>query len=218
MTELTPPPEPSPFLLSVRTALIMAVFSVVFTTLMAGTYLLTRPAIVKSEETEKLRLVNEILPPDSYDNALLQDELKLDNVPELGLRQGGLVWRARKAGKPVALVLPATAPDGYGGDINLIIAMDPQGTVLGVRAVSHKETPGLGDYIDPKKDRNKATPWINQFVGKSFAATPLERWKVRKDAGEFAYMTGATISARAVTHAVARAVVYGKAHTTELFK
>jgi electron transport complex protein RnfG len=75
-----------------------------------------------------------------------------------------------------------------------------------VRVAQHKETPGLGDYIEPRKDKNKARPWITQFNDMSFARLPREAWRVKKDGGRFDQVTGATITARAVTNAVARAM------------
>ncbi|MFA9440655.1 electron transport complex subunit RsxG [Uliginosibacterium sp. sgz301328] len=209
--------SPGALTLSTRTALIMAVFAMVFTALMAGAYLVTRPVISRSTEQEKLRLINEVLPPSSYDNDLLADVLALPPTSALGLDKGGHVWRARKQGRPVALVLEAAAPDGYGGRIALIVAVLADGTVSGVRVTAHHETPGLGDYIDPKKDKNKSSPWIEQFAGISSTQLPLERWTVKKDGGDFTYRTGATISARAVTQAVGRAVKYANDNRERLF-
>ncbi|MGC3964295.1 MAG: electron transport complex subunit RsxG [Rhodocyclaceae bacterium] len=209
--------QPGALTLSTRTALIMAVFAIAFTALMAGAYLITRPVIARSTEQEKLRLINEVLPPSSYDNALLTDATMLPPTPELGLDNGGHVWRARRGNTPVALVLEAAAPDGYGGRIALIVAVLADGTVSGVRVTAHRETPGLGDYIDPKKDKNKTNPWIGQFAGASPARLPMDRWTVKKDGGDFAYMTGATISARAVTRAVARVVKYANDNRERLF-
>lgn len=206
-------PEPTPFGLSLRTALTMLTFTLVFTALMAGTYEATESRIAASAEEAKLQLINEVLPPASYDNALLRDELKLDAAPELGLPKGASVWRARKGGEPVALVLEAVAPDGYAGKIRLVMAVMRDGSLGGVRVVEHKETPGLGDYIDPKKDKNKAAPWIEQF--KALAG---EAWKVKKDGGEIAYRTGATISARAVTNAVARAAAFARSEQARLYQ
>lgn len=209
--------EPTALKLSVSTALIMAVFTLVFTTLMAATYLSTRETIAKNSEAQKLLLINEVLDPASYDNALLKDTLGLGPTPELGLDSGGHVWRARKAGQPVGLVIEAIAPNGYAGKVWLIVSILADGSVGGVRVTEHHETPGLGDYIDPQKDKNKATPWISQFVGKSPASLPLDQWKLRKDGGKFTYRTGATISARAVTEAVARTVRYAQEHRNQLF-
>jgi hypothetical protein len=82
---------------------------------------------------------------------------------------------------------------------------------------SHKETPGLGDYIDPKKDRNKARPWITQFNGLGFDGVPREKWRVKKDGGHFDQMSGATISARAVTNASGRALAWATENRDKLF-
>ncbi|MFT4174708.1 MAG: electron transport complex subunit RsxG [Rhodocyclaceae bacterium] len=207
----------SPAAVSLRTAAVMAAFALAFTALMAGAYLLTRPRIEHSAEQEKLRLIDEVLPRSAYDNALLDDVLVLAATPELGLPAGGHVWRARKAGAPVALVLEAATPEGYSGRIGLVVAVLADGSVGGVRVTAHRETPGLGDYIDPAKDKNKARPWIGQFAGQSLDRLSLPRWQVRKDGGDFDYMTGATVSARAVTRAVARTVDYARAHRDQLF-
>ncbi|MET7015601.1 electron transport complex subunit RsxG [Uliginosibacterium flavum] len=196
----------------------MLAFTLVFTGLMAGTYEATREPIARSAAAEQLRLINEVLPPASYDNTLLNDVRTLGATPELGLPKGGRIWRARKNGQPVALVFEAIAPDGYAGAIKLVIAVGADGRVGGVRVTDHHETPGLGDYIDPKKDKNKASPWVEQFVGKTLATLPLERWKVKKDGGEFNYRTGATISPRAVTNAVARAVQYASTQRDALYQ
>ncbi|WP_374266430.1 electron transport complex subunit RsxG [Zoogloea sp.] len=209
--------EPTLAGLSSRTAAIMTVFTLAFTAVMAATYELTHEAIEQSANDEKMKLITEVLPPDTYDNPLLDDFAALGPTRELGLERGGKIYRARKAGAPSALLVEATAPDGYSGNIDLIVAIRADGDVLGVRVVSHRETPGLGDYIDARKDKNKASPWIGQFAGLNPAQLPLDRWKVRKDGGEISAHTGATISARAVTNAVARAARFVGAHHDRLF-
>lgn len=191
---------------AIRTAGIMLVFTIAFTAMMSLTYRATAPAIAASQEAEKMRLIDEILPRASYDNDLLADFVKLGPVPELGLAKGGTVWRARRDGAPAAVVVEAVAPDGYAGRIQLAIAVTADGRVSGVRVTAHGETPGLGDYIDPKKDRNRDQPWISQFAGKGIDDVPLARWKVGRDGGDFDYRIGATISARAVTDATRRAL------------
>lgn len=205
---------------SLRTAAILTTFTVVFTTLMAVTYQATKPAIDASAEAEKMKLVGEVLPDTLYDNALLADYVDVAPRAELGLvAQDGPVrlFRARKAGAPAALVFESVAPDGYGGRIRLILAVGADNRVIGVRVVSHKETPGLGDYIDPKKDRNKASPWIRQFDATGFDRVAAAEWKVKKDGGRFDARAGATISARAVANAVGRALQFAADHRDKLY-
>ncbi len=212
--------EPTAARVSLRTAAILTTFTVVFTTLMAATYQATKPAIDASAEAEKMKLVGEVLPDTLYDNALLTDWVDVAPRAELGLvAQDDPVrlFRARKAGAPAALVFEAVAPDGYGGRIRLILAVGADNRVIGVRVVSHKETPGLGDYIDPKKDKNKARPWITQFNNLGFDTVSHERWRVKKDGGRFEQRAGATISARAVTNASRRALAWAVQNRDKLF-
>lgn len=207
--------EPTALGLSARTGGVMVAFTIVFTALMAFTYGATKDQIDASAAEEKMKLISEVLPPASYDNLLLDDYAALGPTRELGLDNGGRVYRARQAGQPAALILETTAPDGYSGRIDLIVAVRADGSVSGVRAVTQRETPGLGDYIDPKKDKDKKTPWITQFTG--LEAARLPQCKVKKDGGDIAYHTGATISARAVTNAVARAARYAADNQNRLF-
>lgn len=202
---------------SIRTASIMVIFTVLFTALMTVTYRTTRPAIEASQLAERMRLINDVLPADRYNNALLEDYVEIGTTPELGLDRGGRIYRARFDGEPVALVLEVVATDGYAGRIQLAVAVGADGRVSGVRATSHAETPGLGDYIDPRKDKERARPWIMQFTGSSYVDLGPERWRLTRDGGVFAYRIGATISARAVTNASGRAAGYALTHREALF-
>jgi electron transport complex protein RnfG len=203
--------------ISTRTATILLIFTVIFTALMAGAYQATTERVAASELAEKLRLIGEVLPPAAYDNDLLRDVIQLPPQPALGLTNNSQLWRARKNGNPVALVLETAAPDGYSGRIGLILAVGVDGRLIAQRVTTHKETPGLGDYIDPKKDRNKTRPWITQFNQKGFDTVPPDRWRVKKDGGPFDQMAGATISARAVTHASGRALKWAAENRDTLF-
>ncbi len=207
--------EPTALGLSVRTGSVMVAFTAVFTAIMAFTFSATKTRIDASATEEKMKLISEVLPASSYDNLLLDDFVTLGPTRELGLDEGGRIYRARKGGQPAALLIETTAPDGYSGRIELIVAIRADGGVSGVRAVTHRETPGLGDYIDPKKDKNKKSPWIAQFA--ELKAADIPGCKVIKDGGQIAYHTGATISARAVTNAVARAARYAAANHNRLF-
>lgn len=203
--------------MAVRTAVILFLFVIVFTGFLAGAYLWTKPAIEASAAEEKMRLVNEVLPGSEYDNQLLADTLTLPPTPALGLDEPSTVYRARKAGQPAALVLEAVAPDGYAGKIRLILALRADGTISGVRVTQHRETPGLGDYIEPKKDKNKVRPWISQFQNLSLAESTDKEWKVKKDGGRFDYYAGATVTPRAVVKAVHRAAKFAQENRDRLF-
>lgn len=216
MTHALKPPSASK--MAVRSAIILFLFVVAFTGLLAGAYLQTLPTIEAAAAAEKMKLIDEVLPRTQYDNNLLKDALTLDADAALGQDKPSTAYPARKAGQPVAVVLEAIAPDGYSGKIRLLVALRADGTVLGVRVTQHKETPGLGDYIEPAKDKNKARPWITQFDGLVPTAIDARDWAVRKDGGRFDSMTGATVSPRAVIKAVRKAAVYAEAHRDALFR
>lgn len=188
---------------AMRSAALLGAFALVFTALMALTHRATEAPIRASVEARRLDLIGQVLPRADYDNALLEDTVTLPALPALGIDGPVTVHRARRAGQPVALVFEAQAPDGYSGAIRLLLALRADGTLAGVRVIAHKETPGLGDYIDPAKDRS--TPkWIAQFEGRASAGAAT--WTVRKDGGDFASLTGATLSPRATIRAAGRAV------------
>ena len=197
---------------SSRLALVLAAFSLVGTALLALTFEATRGNIAASEKKAKLALISQILPATLYDNDVIQDAATLPAAPELGLVEPSLVYRALKDGKPSAVVLEAIAPDGYAGKIKLLIAIKENGDISGVRVVSHKETPGLGDYIEIAKSK-----WISQFDGTSLEKLDDKQWKVKKDGGHFDYMTGATITPRAMVKAVRRALGFFSANRERLF-
>ena len=201
---MSTPAEKHAFRVSGETALTLVAFIVFFTALLAWVYLFSQPVIEQSTRNEKLVVLNQILPANLYNNDPLADTITLPAEPQLGTKVPSTVYRARNHGKDSALVMDVVAPDGYSGAIKLLVAFSAQGQVLGVRVVEHKETPGLGDYIDPRKDKNKESPWINQFN-----SVPLnlgnKDWHVKKDGGEFDTYAGATVTPRAVVKAVHRA-------------
>ena len=215
---MTPPVKPlTAPRMAVRTAVILFAFVVVFTALLAAAYTFTLPAIEAAAAEEKMKLIDEVLPRSAYDNDLLKDTLTLGPAPELGLEAASTAYRARRGAQTVALVFEAIAPDGYAGKIRLLIALAPDGTLHGVRVVQHKETPGLGDYIEPKTDKNKARPWITQFDGLQPASSEAHDWQVKKDGGRFDAVAGATVTPRAVVKAVRKAALYVEAHRATLF-
>ena len=197
---------------TLQTAINLVFFAVLGTAILASVFFMTHDAIVKSEEGEKLKLIMQIVPPTLFDNDIIQDTLSVPVDPLLGNDEATLAYRARLHGEPSAVVLEAVAPDGYSGKISLILAVRANGELAGVRVVAHKETPGLGDYIDVAK-----SPWIRGFDGKSREVYKDADWKVKKDGGQFDYMAGATITPRAVVKAVNKALIYFGENRDKLF-
>jgi Na+-translocating ferredoxin:NAD+ oxidoreductase subunit G len=197
---------------AVKTAFVMVMFAIVGTAMLAYIYDVTKTPIAKSEAQERLALFRQIVPESLHDNSLLEDKIELAADPLLGHRSVSYAHRARLAGKPAAVILEAVAPDGYSGDIKLLVAVRADGTLAGVRVLTHKETPGLGDYIEIAR-----SAWVKQFDGQSLSVTQPELWTVKKDGGKFDYMTGATITPRAVIKAVRKVLEYYATHQESLF-
>lgn len=212
---MSTPEEKRLFRVSLETSLTLLAFVILFTALSAWVYLFTKPTIEASAKEERLVFFNQVLPRELYNNDPITDTITLPPEPALGQRFPSQVYRARMNGKPTGLIIEAIAPDGYSGDIKMLIGLDAKGNLLSVRVTEHKETPGLGDYIDPKKDRNKARPWITQFD--NLPALSDVQWHVKKDGGSFDSVAGATVTPRAVVKAVHKAVQFAQANLTMLF-
>jgi electron transport complex protein RnfG len=197
---------------TLQTAINLVFFAVLGTAILASTFFMTHDAIVKSEEAEKLKLIMQIVPAELFDNDVIQDTLSIPASEQLGTQDTTIAYRARLKGEPSAVVLESVAPDGYSGKIWLILAVRANGELAGVRVVAHRETPGLGDYIELPK-----SPWIKNFDGKSREVYKDADWKVKKDGGQFDYMAGATITPRAVVKAVNKALIYFGENRDKLF-
>jgi Na+-translocating ferredoxin:NAD+ oxidoreductase subunit G len=198
---------------SVKTAMVMIAFTIAGTLSLAIIYQTTEAPISKAEAAVRMALFAQILVPELYDNDLLQDEIKLPAGGDLGNRDETSIYRARLKNKPSAVILEATAPDGYSGDIKLLVAIKADGEIAGVRVLTHKETPGLGDYIDIAHGE-----WIKQFDGQSLVKRNDEAWFVKKDGGQFDFTTGATITPRAVVKAVHKVLKFYSKNQQAIFE
>jgi electron transport complex protein RnfG len=181
-----------------------------FTTLAAVLLILgndsTHEAIAERQAEDLLESLAQVLPERLHDNKLL------DNVIQIEDAQGSpvTIYRAMKQARFTGFAFRATG-QGYAGDIELILAVKPDGELLGVRVLSHAETPGLGDKIEVERD-----DWIRGFDGHSLRNTPASAWAVRKDGGQFDAFSGATITPRGVVKAVHESLTFFAAHQNEL--
>jgi electron transport complex protein RnfG len=196
-----------------RSGLLLGLIALLGTALLATVNALTHERIEEQERLRVLQQLNAIVPPVSYNNNLLEDRIEISNESFFRHPAPVKVFRARLDDRPVAVLMNITAPDGYNGDIRLLIGIDRNGRVLGVRVVSHKETPGLGDPIEIER-----SDWILGFANKSLLNPRENGWAVKRDGGEFDQFTGATISPRAVVKAVHEALIYFEANQQLIFE
>lgn len=191
---------------------LLAIFALLATTLVSVTNLLTEDRIQEQQQKELLKVLNQVIPADSHDNELYKSCTLITNEQYLGTPTPMPAYVAEKAGQKTGIAIEAVAPDGYSGAIKLVVGLNIDGKVTGVRVLNHNETPGLGDKID-----TRISNWINSFTGKKVNGEKDTRWAVRKDGGEFDQFTGATITPRAVVGAVKRVSLYYQQNKQHIF-
>jgi electron transport complex protein RnfG len=194
-----------------RTVLIMVIFGVFFSTILEFVYTNANPIIIKSEAEAKERLLLQVISKDIYNNDLINSFIEI--LPNQKLKNNVTIkaYIAKKDSKVTAVILETRAPNGYSGEIKILVGIDTKGYILGTRVVKHQETPGLGDYIDVTK-----SDWINIFTYSSLKNTSQSEWAVKKDQGKFDYVSGATITARAVVNAINESLNFFKENKLEM--
>ncbi|WP_075181710.1 electron transport complex subunit RsxG [Pantoea sp. 1.19] len=185
-----------------KNGLRLAIFAAVTTGLTAVVNTVTKPTIRHQAQLQQQALFDQVLPGDRYDNDL-QHACYVVTDPALGNAAPHRLWLATRQQHPVAAVVESTAPDGYSGNIQLLVAADFSGKVLGTRVTEHHETPGLGDKIE-----TRVSDWILTLTGRHIAGAQDPRFAVRKDGGTIDQFTGATITPRAVVNAVKRTTLF----------
>ena len=196
-----------------RSAASLALVAVIGTALLAGVDGLTKARIAEQEKRVVLDQLGQLISPDRYNNELQQDLFSFQDDFYFPKGQTVTTYRARLDGKAVAVILKMAAVNGYNGKINLLVGINENGTLCGVRVTSHKETPGLGDAIEVERN-----DWILGFYGRALGDPPPDGWAVKRDGGEFDQFTGATVTPRAVVEAVRLALEFFEEHKSFLFE
>ncbi len=177
-------------------------------------YCSTKAQIEYQVRREQANKIFELFPEYEHDNRVIDDTFVVESETSLlRTREAGEGYRVRKTGAVVGVILPATARDGYSGDIRTLVGIRLDGSISGVRVVSHHETLGLGDLVDLRR-----SDWVRGFDNRSLTDPPPIGWNVKKNGGVFDQFTGATITPRAVIHATRRALEYANLHKVSLFE
>ena len=190
---------------------VLAGFALLSSVLLGVTNCSTESTIQRRLNEDLIKSLEEVVPAALHDNDMLRDTRL---IPSADFNIGAdetTVYLAKKSGTVTAVCFKFIAPDGYSGPINMIMGIDRDGNLLGVRVLSHKETPGLGDKIEVAK-----SDWILSFVGRSLDNLSPAQWAVKKDGGVFDQFAGATITPRKSVQAVNRGLQLFKAHQAQL--
>lgn len=180
-------------------------FCLVASVTLAMGYRLSAPAIEARQKEDMAASLEQVIPARLRGNDMVADAVTIE-----GPAGKTTVYRARKGGA-VSAVAYRVVGQGYGGEIVIVMGVDRNGEILGVRVVQHSETPGLGDKVDVRKTR-----WVDAFAGKSLANTPDAKWAVKKDGGQFDQFSGATITPRGVVKAVREGLAFFAANRARM--
>lgn len=196
----------------IASAAIIVAIAIVLGVLVALVAGVTRQRIERNQQSWIQQRLDALIAPESHDNDMLADRINVVAPDILGIERPVTIYRARMRDNPVAAVIYTTAPDGYQGPIDMLVAINVDGTLVGVQIVRHQETPGLGDQFE-----NRRRDWLENFRGRSLNDPPQQRWSVRPDGGDFDAFTGATITPRAIVRATRRALEYYAARREQIF-
>ena len=194
-----------------KTISIISFLGLIFAISLSITFEKSNPIIEQNKIEFKTKLLNEVLDGLDYDNDLIGTYIRIKPNELLKNKTEKYAYLAKKNNILQAVLIESIAPDGYSGEINILTAIRSDGEIIGTRIIDHKETPGLGDYIDQKK-----SSWISNFNGMSLNNRTDPDWRVKKDQGTFDYKAGATITPRAVIKSVKNTLLFYK-ENRELF-
>ncbi|MCK0513150.1 electron transport complex subunit RsxG [Aromatoleum buckelii] len=189
-------------------ALILGTFCLGFGFVLAVTDRVTTEPIADRALEDKLNSLAQVLPEGLHDNNPIEDAVTLPGPHDKEIT----VYRALRDGQVTGVAYEIRG-SGYAGEIRLMLGVDANGQILGVRAIAHKETPGLGDKIEVKKG-----DWILHFAGRALGNPAADGWKVKKDGGSFDQFAGATITPRGVVAAVRGGLEFFATHKTRLME
>ena len=175
-----------------RYGILLGFVALLCTAISAGIFFLTKDKIDAVMAAQQRELLLQVIPQDYFNNNLLESAVIPQDKNLVGIQK---IYFAKKDGNVSAYAYETTAPDGYSGDIRLLVGLDLKGEVLGVRVIEHHETPGLGDKIELR-----ISNWILNFTHQSINDHNLNEWAVKKDGGKFDQFSGATITPRAVVN------------------
>jgi electron transport complex protein RnfG len=196
----------------IKTGLTLAVIAAICTALVALTFQATRERIAANEKALLEQSLQPALAGTFYDSGVSESRLVLPSPHGLPGNEPAVVYRVFAEGEPVAALFAVTARDGFSGPIRILVGIDVDGTVTGVRILRHRETPGLGDKIESVR-----SDWVFQFDGRSMGDPVATGWAIEVDGGEFDQLTGASVTPRAIIKAIRDTLNYFETHQDAIF-
>ncbi len=190
----------------------LAAIAAICATLVAATYQLTAARIAANEQAWLENSLKPALGDVDYEGSITAAKLVLEPPHGLPGNDVAIIYRAYSGGVPVAALFAVTARGGYAGPIRILVGIEADGAITGVRILEHRETPGLGDGIEESR-----SDWVHQFYGRSLGDPPVTGWNLEADGGDFDQLTGATVTPRAVIKAIRETLIYFDTNREEIF-
>lgn len=163
---------------------------------------LTRDAIKENERRAALQDLNEVI-VQNYDNDIYSDTTVVTVPASINPDRKIDVHLARQGSEVEAMALLPVVAKGYSGPIKLIVGMNTDGSISGIRVISHRETPGFGAAVHHDK-----SDWLKIFRNASLQTQSERDWDIGRDGGKFDQLSGATITSRAVINTVHELLIY----------
>lgn len=195
-----------------KSGLTLAAIAAICTSLVAATYHLTADRIAANDKALLEQSLHPALSDLFYDSDVSESRLVLSAPHDLPGSEDALIYRVYANNEPVAALFVVSARDGFAGSIRILLGVDMDGIVTGVRILEHRETPGLGDKIESSR-----SDWVHQFAGLSIGDPVVTEWAIRSDGGQFDQLTGASITPRAVVKAMRDTLLYFDTNREEIF-
>jgi len=197
----------------IKTGVTLAAIAAICTALVAATYQLTEERIAANEKALLERSLQPALGGISYDGSVSESQIVLQAPHDLPGNDPAIIYRVYAKEQPVAALFAVTARDGFSGPIRMLVGVEFDGRVSGVRILQHRETPGLGDKIESAR-----SDWIFQFEDRSIGDPVVAQWAIKSDGGDFDQLTGASVTPRAIIKAVRNTLLYFDDHREEIFE
>lgn len=195
-----------------KSGITLAVIAAICTALVAVTYRLTEARITANEQAWLERSLLPALSGLFYDSGVTESKLVVPQPHELPGSEAAIIYRVFAQDAPVAALFVVSARDGYAGPIRILVGIDINGVVSGVRVLEHRETPGLGDRVESTK-----SDWVEQFNARSLLDPKPVGWRIKRDGGQFDQLSGASVTPRAIIKAIRETLLYFDAHKDEIF-
>jgi len=195
-----------------KSGVTLAIIAGFCTSLVAFTWQLTADRIEANKKEWLERSLQPALAGLFFDGSVTESMITIPVPHELPGSDAAVIYRVYAAEKPVAALFVVSARDGYAGPIRMLIGIEIDGNITGVRVLQHKETPGLGDRIETVK-----SDWVLQFDGHSLRDPEAAKWAIKGDGGQFDQLTGASVTPRSIIRAIKETLIWFEANRVSVF-